>query len=214
MSNQISLRDVEKKIYQSTFQDGLIEISLAAFLLMFALAPLLSEDLGDFWSSFIFLPLWAVVALAVRFIRTRVILPRTGSVRFGQYRKNRLLGFSRVMLGFNLAALILGISTFFGFEGLAEWVIPSRFAALLLLGFSLAAAFLQQPRFYLYGVMVAAAPLIGEYLYRNYSAVHHGYPLSFGTSAFILFAVGLYMLLRLIFSHPVDPSPLPETEER
>jgi len=204
MSEQISLKEVENKLYRTTFQDGTLELFLSAFVLLFAVAPLLSPSLGDFWSSFVFLPFWALVWLVIRLIRTRVVLPRTGSVRFGSWRTRRLKQFTWIMVAFNLAALLLGVISFLSFERLGTWAIPLRFAAILLLGFSTAAALLGQLRFILYGLLLAAAPLAGEYLYQNYAAGHHGYPLTFGFSAAVLFFTGLCLLLRLVRAHPLE----------
>jgi len=213
MSQQVSLKQVEKRMYQAAFKDGLIEIFIGSFILIFAIAPLLSTRLGDFWSSFIFLPFWALVGFILKYIRKTVVVPRIGAVQFGSWRKKRLKFFTLLMVGFNLAALVLGFITFTGFERIAPLAIPIRFSVIILAGFSLAAALLQQPRFYLYGLMIAAAPVAGEYLYQNFGAGHHGFPISFGLCAAVLFCAGAALLIRVIISHPVDFNPLPETEE-
>jgi hypothetical protein len=48
MSAQISLKDLEKNIFQKSYQDGLIDIQIGCVLLMFVVAPQLSPYLGDF----------------------------------------------------------------------------------------------------------------------------------------------------------------------
>ncbi|MCJ7735369.1 MAG: hypothetical protein MUP11_12585, partial [Anaerolineales bacterium] len=72
---------------------------------MFAIAPLLSKTLGDFWSSAVFLPFWAVVLLGLKEIQKKITRPRIGTVKFGAYRKNRLQKLNWIILGFNLIAL-------------------------------------------------------------------------------------------------------------
>ena len=56
MSQKISLREAERKAFRSRYNDGLWDILLGCFFLMFVIAPYLSASLGDFWSSAVFLP--------------------------------------------------------------------------------------------------------------------------------------------------------------
>jgi hypothetical protein len=86
MSEAISLKQIEKKAFKSTHGDGLWDILLGCFVLMFAVAPLLSARLGDFWSSAVFLPFWGGVYLVIRFLRKNVVAPRVGTAKFGRAR--------------------------------------------------------------------------------------------------------------------------------
>ena len=61
MSQRISLKELEGNLFRSAFQDGLLDIFLGSVILMSAIAPLLSPYLGDFWSSAVFLPFWAIL---------------------------------------------------------------------------------------------------------------------------------------------------------
>ena len=65
MSQKISLKAAERKAFRTTYNDGLVDIFLGCFFLMFVIAPYLSASLGDFWSSAVFLPFWALVYLAI-----------------------------------------------------------------------------------------------------------------------------------------------------
>jgi hypothetical protein len=65
MSPQISLKEAERKVFKTTQNDGLWDIFLGCFLLIFVIAPYLSGTLGDLWSSVVFLPFWALVYLAI-----------------------------------------------------------------------------------------------------------------------------------------------------
>ena len=55
MTQKFELKKAERKLFSMIFDDGLLDIMISAFLLMFAIAPLLSETMGDFWSSAVFL---------------------------------------------------------------------------------------------------------------------------------------------------------------
>ena len=39
MSQEVDLKEAERKVFRSTFQDGLVEIMLGSVVLMFAIAP-------------------------------------------------------------------------------------------------------------------------------------------------------------------------------
>lgn len=208
MSEKISLKNLEKSAFRASIQDGTIEIQIGVFLLTFAIAPLLSTRLGDFWSSMLFLPVWGLVYLILRVVRKNIIKPRMGTLSYGTYRKKRLKQFNLVMLAVNLAALVLGLVTFLRFAELSGWTITALFSFNILVFFSLAAFLLEFPRLYLYGILVASGPLVGEYLYRNFSFGHHGYPAVFGALSGCLIITGLVILLRIVLNHP-----LPEEEQ-
>ena len=203
MSAQISLKDLEKNVFQKSFQDGLIDIQIGCVLLMFAIAPLLSPYLGDFWSSMIFLPFWGVIYLGVREIRKKIVQPRVGVVEYGTYRKTRQKKLNLVILVFNLLVLALGVASFFNFADLPGWVHPIRFSAVILVGFSLAGYMLEFPHLYLYGILIALAPLFGEFLYVTYLVPHHGFPITFGFTSLFIILYGLGTFLRLLKEHPV-----------
>jgi len=198
MSQQLSLRDAERKVFSITYADCLWDIFLGCFFLMFALAPLLSRSLGDFWSSVVFLPFWGIVYLLIRWLRRNVVAPRIGRVRFGQPGRTRLVRFNLFMLGFNLLALILGIVVATRFGSVPGQMTSIGFGLLLLIGFSLAATLLGLSRLYIYGLLVGLSPLVGEWLYTHHNASHHGFPITFGAAASIMFLVGLALFLRLL----------------
>jgi DNA-binding MarR family transcriptional regulator len=193
MNNQMSLKSAERKTFQTTFSDGLWDVLLGCYFLEFVIAPYLSEYMGDFWSSAVFLPFWGLVYFAIWLIRKHVVAPRIGVVRFGEARKRKLRRFSWVMLTMNIILFILGIvaavvfmknpsARFGGFFG----SVTTFLGLSLLLGLSAAAYILDFPRLYIYAVLLFIAPLIGEWLYANHGASHHGLPIVFGVIAGIM----------------------------
>ena len=206
MQTPVSLKSAGRKAFRTTLADGLWDILIACFLLQFAIAPLLSEHLGDFWSSAVFLPLWGMVYLAIWLTRKYVVHPRIGQVTFGSVRKNKLRKFSLIMLVLNILMLILGIvvalvvST--QHRELLAWLIALFLGLFVLVGFSLAGYLLETPRFYLYGLMLLVAPTIGEWLYQQHGFTHHGYPVVFGISAGVMILTGLVLFLRFLKNNP------------
>ena len=210
MSDQISLKNLEQSLYKSSIQVGIIEIQLGTVLLIFAIAPLLSAPLGDFWASAVFLPFWILIILGGRAFRKQVLLPRIGMIEYGTYRKKRLSRLTMVILVINVLALFLGVVAFFNFQYLGGWVVASWLAIIILVGFSLAGYLMEYNRLYFYGVLGASAALIGEYLYQNFGFSHHGYPVTFGILAAILYMIGISIITRIMIDHPLPIEEQPE----
>jgi hypothetical protein len=187
-------------MFRETVRDGVIDIMIGCFFLMFVFAPLLSVRIGDFWSSAIFLPFWLVIYLGLRFIRKNLILPRIGKIEFSDYRKKRLMNINLVFLVFNLIALGLGVVAYFNIDKF-QGIIP--FSILMLLGFSLGGYMIESPRLYIYGFLAMLAPLVGEYLWNNHGFSHHGFPVTFGVLAVGVIMTGLVLMLSIFRRYPL-----------
>jgi len=209
VSQKISLKEAERKAFRTTFNDGLVDIFLGCFLLMFVIGLYLSDSLGDFWSSAVFLPFLALVYLAIWLIRRYVVTPRVGMVKFGQARKAKLAKFTVVMLVINVVAFILGSVAALSFGSVPGQMISILFGLILLMGFSIAAYFLDFSRLYIYGLLAGLSPLIGEWLWTHGYATHHGFPITFGTSSGIMILVGLAVFIRLLHNNPVPIEGIP-----
>jgi len=203
LTPKISLKDTEQKAFQTTFADGLWDIYLGCLISLFAIAPLLSTSLGDFWSSVIFLPIWGVVYLVIRLVRQRVVMPRLGTAAWGRARKGKLRKFSLVMFVVNLAALVLGVIIAINLLRVPGQVATLILGILLLVGFTIAAYLLDFNRLYGYGLLVGFSPLVGEWLYTHKSVSHHGFPITFGITAVIMILTGLIIFARFLRQNPV-----------
>ena len=199
MSQNISLKDAERKVFTSRFQNGLWDIFIGCFLLQFSIAPLHSRTLGDFWSSVVFLPFYALVYLVLWLVRKYVIEPRVGIVKFGPKSVARMFKFNLVMVLALTFAFVLGILSFVQFDSIPGWIHTARFSLIFLIGFCIAAYTLDFSRLYIYGVLIALLPLIGEVLYVYLKAPHHGFPITFGITAGAIILTGL----------PVPTRPMP-----
>lgn len=202
MSQSISLKDAERRVFQTAVNDGLWDIFLGCFFLMFVIAPFLSAALGDFWSSAIFLPFWGLVYLLLRLVRKRVIAPRLGSVSFGASRTARLMKFNLVMLIVNIVALLLGLIAATFASKIPGQATSIGLGLALMAAFSFTAYFLGLGRLYLYGLLVGVAPPIGEWLWAHHLASHHGFPVTFGAVSGIMILTGTALLLRLLRRFP------------
>ena len=207
MSEKISLKEAEKQVFAATFQDGLWDVLIGLFVLAFALAPVLSDPLGDFWSSAVLFGTWPLIWAIIVAIRRYVVAPRVGVVRFGQARIRRLMRFNMVMAGVLVVALLLGFASALLHESqlgaVLAWVPMAALGLMWLVLCSIAAYFLDYPWLYVYGALLLGATLIGEWLYRTHGVGHHGVPLTFGLSAALAIAVGLVRFARLLRDHPL-----------
>jgi hypothetical protein len=201
------LKTLERRTFRAVIDDGLWDVVIATFFAMFAIAPLLSETMGDFWSVLVFLPIWLAAYLVVRVIRRTIVEPRIGTVRFGTERREQLRRLSLGLLVVNAVAAILGALAYIGVE--MDWLslgdgsigYPLGLGIVVLVGFSGAALVTGIPRYHAYGLMLAVAPLVGEWLWRNDLASHHGYPIVFGIAAAIVFIGGMVRFVTLVRSH-------------
>ena len=204
MTVKTSLKDLEKSMYRVSTQDGILDIQIGLMLLVFVLPIYLSDSLGDFWSSMVFLPLWIIVIYGFRAFRKKVVHPRVGKIQYGTYRKKRMTRLNIIILVFNLIALLLGVLTFIQFKEVSGWIVSARFSIIILLGFSLAGYMLDFPRIYLYGILISAATVVGDYLYQIQGFSHHGFPVTFGFLSAVLVATGLIILIRLLKKYPTQ----------
>jgi hypothetical protein len=204
------LREAERKAFRTQYNDGLWDILLGCFFLMFVIAPYLSESLGDFWSSAVFLPFWGLVYLVVRLLRAHVVRPRIGEVAFGPVRRAKLMRFTLVMLIVNVVVLILGgiLAAAFS-QRLQGEVFGIVFGVFLLAGSSLAAYLLDFNRLLVYGLLAGLSPMVGEWLWDRGLVTHHGFPVTFGVTAGVMIVTGLVLFVRLILENPLPPEGIP-----
>ena len=203
MTQNLSLKDAERKIFRTTYNDGLWDIFLACFFFTFIIELYISPYWGDFWSSTLMLPVMAISYLIIWLIRKYVVIPRTGVVKFGIIRKAKLRKFTVIMLIVNILAFILGLVSVLSFGSFPGQIYSYFFGATLLIFFSFGAFFLDISRLYFYGLLAGLSPLIGEWLWSQGYAAHHGFPLTFGTLAGIMTIVGLVIFFRFLRNNPL-----------
>jgi lysylphosphatidylglycerol synthetase-like protein (DUF2156 family) len=212
MESSLRLKDAERKVFRATFQDGLWDVFIGCVVLQFAVAPLLSTRLGDFWSSVVFLPFWALVFGIIWLVRKSVVVPRLGSVRLGPSRKTRLKKFTGIMLAVNLVALLAGIVFAIRADVSSGLMYMALFGFIVLVLFSTAAYFLECVRFFVYGVLFVLSFVVGEWLFAHYSVRHHGFPITFGLTSVIIITVGLVHFVSLLRRYQV-PAAEPASDE-
>lgn len=202
MTQDADLKQIERRAYVSYFQDGLWDIVIGLVAAAWAVGPLLSDlGLSDLWVGAIFLP-FSAVAYAIFWAGKRFVTrPRMGLVRFGPKRKARLTKILAVTTALLTVGLVVGIVASMS-STTSGWVYPAAFCGVLLVGFSLGAYFLDFPRLYLYGALLALSLPIGEVLFRYAGVAHHGWPATFGASAAVMLLIGVTLFTRFVRKYP------------
>jgi hypothetical protein len=205
MKQSIDLKELERKAFRATFQDGLLDMFIGVAVVAFAVIPLL-EGLGDFWSAVAFLPIYGMAWLGFRAAKRGLTLPRMGAIRPGPARRERVRKtMAAIAVAIGVVA-VLGLAVIAlqqGGAALADWLFPALLGLLALTVFSVAAHLLDLPRLYAYGVLVGLAAPVGEILYRRAGASHHGWPITFAIAGGTIFVAGVVMLLRFLRAYPV-----------
>lgn len=202
----LDLDSLERSVFRRSLSHGLIDIAIGCVLILPAAGPNVSSaGLGDFWGSAVFLPLWGVAALVLWVVHRRCVAPRLGYVQFAPPRRRRLIAFNVIMLGLGVVALVAGAISCSHFGLLSAQFHGAAVGVFVIAGFALAAHYLELRRLYFYGLLIVAAPLVGELLWKYAGVPHHGFPVTFGLAAGLCMVVGLVLLVRLIVRHPLPP---------
>ena len=211
MSEKIDLKDLERKAFRSTFQDGLWDIFLGMLLLNMGGGTLLGGTEASVLWSMVVLTLFAGAVLILFWAGKKFITtPRIGSVKFGAQRKGKL---KRVRLALFVSVLLGALMALWGVGSriagvpymIARLPLPAYvWAAQCVVVFSLAAYFMDVTRFYLYGVLYALAFPLGVVLAENTSLSGSvSMAITFGLAGGPMVLVGVVLFFRFLRRYPV-----------
>lgn len=60
-------------------------------------------------------------------------------------------------------------------------------------------------RLYIYGTLIALAPLAGELLYQYLKVPHHGIPVTFCLAGVVITLTGVILFIRFLRDYPLQP---------
>lgn len=169
MNDKRDLKELERKVWISTFQDGFWDIYFGLIIMGLGLAPLgrflaLPEIIGVLM---IVLSCDLLAGLVLMLGKIYISTPRIGYVKFGQDRKkrNKLLA---VFLGINVGLTV--ITFIFTLIGMFQLQLPG-YMVMLVIGllfittpFSFIAYFIQLKRVYLYALLGGLGLFFSEIL--------------------------------------------------
>ena len=203
MTNKNSLREIEKKTYMSYHQDGLLDIFVGVYILLFGTGILLLT-MTDFSMWFIIPAIFPAIMIPIWIsAKKRTTMPRIGYVKFGVRGANKMmalfLGLTVVGLG---AFMVLGMGAFTG-QGwaltLKDFLI-SNIMIIIGLGAatisSLFAYTMGLKRLYGYGMLTLVLFFTGYFL-----AIPFEYFVV--TIGLVIIISGFVLLMRFIRKYPI-----------
>jgi hypothetical protein len=93
MSQKINLKEIERRVYLSYFEDGIIDMSIGLVILFFGLGMLMDTTLSSIFAAFVWIYWWSAKKL--------ITIPRIGHVKFSRVRTKqgkRILFFFVILL--------------------------------------------------------------------------------------------------------------------
>lgn len=211
----ISAKELEKRAFRSTFQDGIWDIYLGLLLLNMSMSVGLAKltSLNPMNLGILLLILAIIIMVGFFLGKKYITAPRLGMVKFGAERQRKV---KKVSLVLSLSAL-MGLVTFLGFGSLTElfgglpgWVVPlGLFGVTSVVVFSLGAYYLDYTRAYLYGWCYALAFPFGIFLQES---TMFGFLIAYTIFSMVMIVPGVILLIRFIRENPIPAEGMIEAE--
>ena len=204
MTENINFKAIEKRAFQATQQDGLLEIFFGLYLLAMSLTPIINIQ-----APLRYLPALLVLLVGaggMRVAKKRVIEPRLGRVKFSRERKKRQVIVKAGTIIFSVVLLILSIWMYTlsekvtnpGLEKFLDWFPAIVYGFFVFAIFLALHIFLNMPRALLFGGLIGASLTITALLdtYANIT-----FPYAMLVSGAVLLIVGIRVLTIFLRRH-------------
>lgn len=195
------MREVEKRTYMSYHQDGLIDIFVGTYVLLFALGILLFT-MTDFNMWFVIPAIFPAIMVPIWIsAKKQITMPRIGYVKFRSRGANRLMA---VFLGL----MVFGLGTFavFTFASSQGWALTLRNLivsnGMIIIGIgaasiaSLFAYTMGLKRLYAYGLLTLALFLTGHFITIPFEHI-------LVTIGLVIIVNGFVLLIQFIRKYPL-----------
>lgn len=195
MSQNINLKEIERKSWTSYFQDGFWDILMGLLMLGTGFNILFDETV---WYIAIF-----SLALLILIVGRRLItIPRVGRVKFGPERRIKQ---KKVFIVLAISLIVGSAISFIPLSGVepSKIVVAAVAGVWIILIFSLVAYFMDFRRLYAYGLLFAISMALANALDDLIPTI------LFFVSGSIALLVGLIVLIRFIRKYPKTADGLP-----
>ncbi|UCE96164.1 MAG: hypothetical protein JSV51_00715 [Candidatus Bathyarchaeota archaeon] len=211
--NESSLREVERRTYMAYHQDGLLDIFVGVYVLLFGLGILLMTTI-EFSTWFVIPAIFPAVMMPIWIsVKKRITMPRIGYVKFGYRGANKMVA---IFLGLTVAGLgafmLFGLGAFMG-QGwaltLRNLIIPNGMIIVGILAAAISSLFaytMGLKRLYAYGILVLTSFLTGHFTTIPFEYVL----LAIGL---VIIINGFVLLTRFIRKYPLAPGDETNAEE-
>jgi len=192
VTEQIDLKEIEKKAYKTTLQDGLIDIEIGILFVGMGINAFFSDFVPRIVNIVGFFIVGIIAIMPLLIGKKYIVQPRVGLIKFGPKRKakkKKILVFSLINTLILVIVLILTLNS-------VLQQIPLRGSALLLvlgllfatLPLSIMAYLLQFPRLFVYGLLIGFGLTLAEIIEFSLTVFLIGIViLIVGISYFIIF---------------------------
>jgi hypothetical protein len=188
MQADIDLKNIQRKVYMSYFQDGLWDILLGVFLVCWGL--MVTFDFVAVMGGF-----WLVFYMLILALKRWIVYPRSGYIKIPEARKQQI---RMVILGTGVFLLGLAVIPIFIIDSRPAWF-SEYFMLMLGCMFTLVIVFLavwwQVYRWYAYAGVVLLAFMAHQWLNTELN-------LSFFVPGGIIALYGLALLIRFLRKYP------------
>ncbi|MFW9949585.1 MAG: hypothetical protein ACFFKA_05615 [Candidatus Thorarchaeota archaeon] len=205
MSNNIELKDLEKKAWRTTFDDGIFDIYMGILIISF----------GPSISFYDYLPVPIniligpiIIGLGLAFFilsKKYLIQPRIGFVKFGRKRKARKI---KTMIIISINVVLLFAIFLFSLSGiLQDLMIPPflyvLFAELLFLTLPLClvAYFLQYNRLYFIAILMGVSFSIADSA-SIFIPIPYNFFFTYLVIGGLIIGMGMFYLIRFLRKYP------------
>ena len=211
MNDKMSLREVEKRTYMSYHQDGLIDIFVGIYVLLFG-SDILLSTVTEFSTWFVLPAVFPAIMVPIWIsVKKRITMPRIGYVKFGSRGTNKLMA---ILLGLTIAGL--GAFMVFSFASRSQvWALTLRNLivpnGMIIIGISAAAISslfaytMGLKRLYVYGLVTLALFLTGHFI-----TIPFAYFLL--TIGLVIIINGSVLLMQFIRKHPLPQGDMTHVE--
>jgi hypothetical protein len=202
MEEEINLREIQRKVYMSFFQDGLWDIFLGLFVLGWGLAILTG---GTYLPGVLFV----AVYFSIWGIKRRLTYPRIGYARFSAPRRRKItarfvvLGVAVVLVGVMMAVL-------WGIGARPQWLadyFPLIFNGMLAAIVCFIAYWARVNRFYGYAALIFLGAVFHQWLGVRWE-------FGFIGAGGVIMVIGLGILITFLRKYPRITEEVPSGDQQ
>lgn len=196
MNTTESLKQLERRAYRSTFEDGIYDIQFGLiFLILSSISLLASAGISRFAAYTLF-----IIPILLPLAGKRLItIPRMGAVEFGEKRKSK----RRVALVIAAAVLLLMLPLIIaiagkGVSGIVGWQLVALLALPVL---AVGVYAMDFPRLWIYAALLIAGIAESEFLITRIGRPYNDL-VAFGLPGVVIVSIGLNLLVRFVQKYP------------
>jgi hypothetical protein len=196
MTQNINIKELERKAFTSYHEDGLVDIFAGAWLLFFGLFSMCTDKP---WFAGMF-PVYGLPLFALA--KKKITVPRIGYVKFSQQRTSLMF---IVYLWIAILFTVFGIVYYT--DNAPSWIYPllydyPKLLSGIIIGslFFVCALVTGILRFYAYFALILAVSVTGHVLGSHIR--YEYFPVGLGV---LILSVGIVVLIQFIQTYPVEP---------